>query len=505
MLYVAFLTVYEHYVLDEATVKAVVENNPEMLPSANNTTESVINHKKSVQWFEPLAIVPVLCFAYQTHEVIVPVYACMQQRSIGHFMKASIFGLVILFFLYNLVGAYGYLTFGANVGADIMSLYDAKDPVVVVGVVALVIKFITTYPPLMFCGRGAFDGLYGEFRKLSNEEFKSSEKTRRIVITTAWFFSTVALAVFAPDISVTLQLLGSMASINVFVFPGMCLVSLTRRLRRARLALLADESAQDSTNQQRAKDFYLISGSHFEALKKSATESLANHHHHQHQAMLNGNKLSLSNRQHFAATFASLIEIENSNGMRNGEKSTPQNRPTKINGYGTHSRHNPRKHDEYERHVTNGSYSAHDQFGPFGINDSIEDYSDCENRIQNCDKINPIVVANNGYANNTSCVCSKLASDMEFNTSYNNKDPSLDRSAGFTNVNQLQCLQNSWNNKSTTGSILDRLGSSIAPTTVALIGISRLAAIGLYLFSAILITFGIFIFVLELVTVFGLL
>lgn len=244
MLYVAFLTVYEYYILDEATKVAGISEATNLNLTRYTSNSEILTTKKahSLSWYQPLAVVPVLCFAYQTHEVIVPVYACMKQRHLGHFMKASIFGLVILFFLYNLVGAYGYLTFGKNVGADIMSLYDAKDPVVVVGVVALVIKFITTYPPLMFCGRGAMDGLYGELRQLTPSEFKASEPMRRIIITTLWFFSTVALAVFAPDISLTLQLLGSMASINVFVFPGMCLISLTKRLRRARNSLMIDES-----------------------------------------------------------------------------------------------------------------------------------------------------------------------------------------------------------------------------------------------------------------------
>lgn len=503
MLYVAFLTVYEHFKLDDEAVALITQNTVGNLSSQSNSSPDVV---KMVQWFEPLAIIPVLCFAYQTHEVIVPVYSCMKQRHIGHFMKASIFGLIILFFLYNLVGAYGYLTFGTNVGPDIMSLYDAKDPVVVIGIVALVIKFITTYPPLMFCGRGALDGLYGEFRKLSDEEFKSTEKTRRIVITTLWFLSTVALAVFAPDISVTLQLLGSMASINVFVFPGMCLVSLTSRLRRARLSLMIDDSTHHA-NQQRAKDYYLISGSQFGELKKNAAkvERLSNHHQ-QHQALLNGNNLSLSNRQHFTATFASLIEFEN-NDARFGEPSgngitSDRSRLPKMNGYGSQNKHQPKEHDCI---MSNGSFSAQER-GPFGINDSLDDYSDCDGRIQKYYKVNSTVENNNCNANSTSCACRRLASDTEFNTSQMNKDLSLDTSARHSNPNQLrnQCLQNSWHNRSTTGSILDRLGSSIAPSTVAQIGISRLTATGLYFFSAILIIFGAFIFVLELVTVFGL-
>lgn len=229
MLYVAFLTVYEHYVLDQVTIKSLIDK--AQLEAKNSNHPDVTSNQRP-QWLNSLIVVPILCFAYQTHEVVVPVYSCMEDRSIRKFLKASIVGLLILFFLYNVVGAYGYLTFGGQVGPDIMSLYDARDPIVVVGIVALVVKFVTTYLPLMFCGRGALDGLYAEFRKLSTDEMKSSEKTRRVVITTLWFISTVMLAIFAPDISATLQLLGSMASINVFVFPGMCLIALTKRLRQ---------------------------------------------------------------------------------------------------------------------------------------------------------------------------------------------------------------------------------------------------------------------------------
>ena len=353
MLYVAFLTVYEHYVLDEATIAAVSASHAKA--AATNSTPAAGPQPgaraASWWWLEPLATVPVLCFAYQTHEVIVPVYACMRDRFIGSFMKASIFGLVILFVLYNLVGAFGYLTFGANVGPDIMSLYDARDPVVVVGVVALVVKFVTTYPPLMFCGRSALDGLYAEVRQLSPTEFKLNEPRRRLVSSTLWFLSTVALAVFAPDISLTLQLLGSMASINVFVFPGMCLVSLTRRLRGARHALLMGELPPDCglangpAGQQRAKDYHLISGTYFGAAMKRRQQiqlqqqqqqqlqqqqrmqfshSLRNQlmsgcggggggggaNSSNHRPQSNGHTSGLGPK-HFAATFASLVEFEN--------------------------------------------------------------------------------------------------------------------------------------------------------------------------------------------------
>lgn len=50
------------------------------------------------------------------------------------------------------------------------------------------------------------------------------------MITTVWFFTTLLLSIYTPDISVVLELLGSLASINVFIFPGACLVSIVSRL-----------------------------------------------------------------------------------------------------------------------------------------------------------------------------------------------------------------------------------------------------------------------------------
>lgn len=58
-----------------------------------------------------------------------------------------------LFILYSVIGCFGYLTFGAAVAHNIMKMYDASDPFVTVGVGALIIKMIVTYPLLALCGR----------------------------------------------------------------------------------------------------------------------------------------------------------------------------------------------------------------------------------------------------------------------------------------------------------------------------------------------------------------
>ncbi|GIY39327.1 putative sodium-coupled neutral amino acid transporter 7 [Caerostris extrusa] len=68
MLYPVFLTVYEYYKLD------VVPGKIKVMPDS------------AVQVF---VVIPVFSFAYQTHEIVVPVYACMKNRNLRDFTKAT--------------------------------------------------------------------------------------------------------------------------------------------------------------------------------------------------------------------------------------------------------------------------------------------------------------------------------------------------------------------------------------------------------------------------------
>lgn len=110
-----------------------------------------------------IAIIPVICFAYQTHEIVVPVYASMKTRTVRNFTKTTALTLTILFVLYSVAATFSYLTFGVNVSSDIMMMYDTKQPIVLFGTCALVIKMITTYPSILFCGRNALGECFLSF------------------------------------------------------------------------------------------------------------------------------------------------------------------------------------------------------------------------------------------------------------------------------------------------------------------------------------------------------
>ncbi|KAH9424502.1 hypothetical protein DERP_004687 [Dermatophagoides pteronyssinus] len=208
MIYVVFLNIYEYYALD--VVPGQIKTSPTSVIAA-------------------FASLPVICFAYQTHEIVLPVYSSLAKPRSTNFIKSTIFSLVLLLVIYNLGGSYGYITFGDKVKADIIQMYDARDPVVTTGIVALIIKMVSTYVPIMFCGRGALDGLYAEWFRLTTEQYIKGERMRRITITTLWNLFVLILAVITPNITIAIETLGSLAACNVFVFPGICMVSLASR------------------------------------------------------------------------------------------------------------------------------------------------------------------------------------------------------------------------------------------------------------------------------------
>ncbi|CAG2113653.1 unnamed protein product [Medioppia subpectinata] len=243
MLYVVYLSVYEYFVLSP-THRPTIDNIPG--PSMTTTSTGSAN---SV--FTVLAAVPVVSLAYQTHELVVPVNAVLRERTLGNFSRAMALALTTLLVLYCLCGTFGYLTFGGQVSADIMQMYDASDPVVVIGILALVVKMITTYPQIVLCGRDTIYRLivpnthHSVNIQLANAESTGSgssgqssspvtpnarqEMWYRVGITSVWNVLALILSVLTPNITIAIGFLGAIGACNSFIFPGICMICLSRR------------------------------------------------------------------------------------------------------------------------------------------------------------------------------------------------------------------------------------------------------------------------------------
>ncbi|CAG0915152.1 unnamed protein product, partial [Notodromas monacha] len=198
-------------------------------------------------WTDVFAVVPVICFGYQCHVSCVPIYSCLEKRSLGTFVKSVILALGICAITYSIAGVLGYLMFGASVPSDILEAFDAHEPLVLIGIISLALKMYTTYPILLFCGREAVNQLFLECRRFQHPtQSARGEKTRRISIASVWFATTLIVAVVVPTITTVIDFLGSLAAIFIFFFPGVCLLKLTLQdsdmqrdqLRRKTLAQL---------------------------------------------------------------------------------------------------------------------------------------------------------------------------------------------------------------------------------------------------------------------------
>ena len=68
--------------------------------------------------------------------------------------------------------------------------------------------------------RAVLEGLWLRFRGEQVEVDVVRERRRRLLQTVIWFFLTLILALFIPDIGRVISLIGGLAACFIFVFPG---------------------------------------------------------------------------------------------------------------------------------------------------------------------------------------------------------------------------------------------------------------------------------------------
>ncbi|KAJ9578145.1 hypothetical protein L9F63_024993, partial [Diploptera punctata] len=205
VVYVALLIVYEKYM--GSFVPGPIKTGP-------------------THWTDIFLVVPVI-FISQCHVSVIPIYACLRERTLNNFTLCSSVAIAVCVTMYTLTGVFGYLTFGSLVTSDILESYSGSNVLVLIGIVAIAIKTYTTYPILLFCGREAVNNLWVNLSHCGDSDVALTERRRRITIATVWFVLTLVLALVSPDIGSVIDMLGSLAAIFIFVFPGLCLLQST--------------------------------------------------------------------------------------------------------------------------------------------------------------------------------------------------------------------------------------------------------------------------------------
>jgi sodium-coupled neutral amino acid transporter 7/8 len=178
----------------------------------------------------------------------------MKHRNLKHFGVVSVSAIVVCAFCYTGAAAFGYLTFGSNVNPDILMSYSADRPEVLIGILAMALKTVSTYPILLFCGREAVGSAITDLKALlstapsdsssssittdrvsdipedqpQNGHFSSPVRIR-IIIVVIWFLLSLMCAVVVPNIGEAIGLLGTLAAVFIFIIPGLCLANITFR------------------------------------------------------------------------------------------------------------------------------------------------------------------------------------------------------------------------------------------------------------------------------------
>jgi len=111
----------------------------------------------------------------------------------------------------------------------VLKNYDARDPFVLLAIIAVSVKTYTTYPILSFCGIAAVKDLWVDPREMEGvlQLDPRMKENVRVACITVWFFGTLIFAILMPNIGSVIQLLGSLAAVFIFILPGLCLLKMS--------------------------------------------------------------------------------------------------------------------------------------------------------------------------------------------------------------------------------------------------------------------------------------
>lgn len=205
--YVTIVVIVKYFMLSKEVTPTVTD-----IPTSASSWTAVFN------------AMPTICFGFQCHVSSVPVFNSMSKKQMRPWGMVVTLGMIICLFVYTGTGVCGFLSFGSKVKQDVLMSYPSDDIAVAIARGFIVICVITSYPILHFCGRAVIEGLWLRFSREQVDLCVIRERRRRILQTTVWFSTTLALALFIPDIGKVISLIGGLAACFIFVFPGLCLI-----------------------------------------------------------------------------------------------------------------------------------------------------------------------------------------------------------------------------------------------------------------------------------------
>ncbi|KAK7024960.1 aa-trans domain-containing protein [Favolaschia claudopus] len=206
---------------------------------------------------------PVQVFAFTCSQNLFPIYNELRdnsQRQMNLVIGTAIGSATLT---YEIIAVFGYLTFGATVGANIIAMYPSTSLFIAIGQLAIVTLVLLGYPLQVHPCRNCLDKIFhaGEVVKQieaavadgegdedegteMDEDHAAAEMSplKHTLLTAAIVIASFSLAFFVNDLKLVLSFVGSTGSTTIsFILPGLFYWKLTRgdRDRNNALSLAA--------------------------------------------------------------------------------------------------------------------------------------------------------------------------------------------------------------------------------------------------------------------------
>uniref|UniRef100_A0A672KG70 Solute carrier family 38 member 8 n=1 Tax=Sinocyclocheilus grahami TaxID=75366 RepID=A0A672KG70_SINGR len=178
-------------------------------------------HIQLDSWASIFSVVPTICFGFQCHEACIAIYSSMENKKITHWVFISVTSMIFCLLIYTLTGVFGFLTFGREVASDILMSYPGNDVVMIIARLLFGISIITIYPIILLLGRYHKPQINVNSSLHTHCVHTLNDCSRcRLILTILWITVTLLIAIYVPDMSEVISVIGGISAFFIFIFPA---------------------------------------------------------------------------------------------------------------------------------------------------------------------------------------------------------------------------------------------------------------------------------------------
>uniref|UniRef100_A0A8C1M7D5 Solute carrier family 38 member 8b n=1 Tax=Cyprinus carpio TaxID=7962 RepID=A0A8C1M7D5_CYPCA len=163
-------------------------------------------------WASIFSVVPTICFGFQCHEACIAIYSSMENKKITHWVFISVTSMIFCLLIYTLTGVFGFLTFGREVASDILMSYPGNDVVMIIARL-LSLHTLCVHTLMLILTQIL---RFWERRAIITSVFESR---CRLILTILWITVTLLIAIYVPDMSEVISIIGGISAFFIFIFP----------------------------------------------------------------------------------------------------------------------------------------------------------------------------------------------------------------------------------------------------------------------------------------------